>query len=284
MSTLEKVSATAFEELPTVKKILARVHIEEVEHGVIHFYQGVEMLKYKEALEFFKAHKNDYTESVVACMRDRVKVQHQTLMTDVLLLLATQGWERPEMSELAEAAIDRLILTYEVPLVKAGIDPLLIKAEWTDLTEYGKQYLLFVKDGYRSNWWKLFNASDAPKWSNILGLIELLFCIPASNGHLERVFSTLKLIKTDRRNLLGENCLDNLLRIAVDCPPLAQWDAIPAVRLWWKDKQRRQPTHDTRAPPTFKTTSAVTVSEPEPAYTFSLEDWDTFIEDYVNNA
>ena len=39
-----------------------------------------------------------------------------------------------------------------------------------------------------------------------------------------------------------------------------------------------------RAPPTFKTTSAVTVSEPEPAYMFSLEDWDTFIEDYVNNA
>ena len=35
---------------------------------------------------------------------------------------------------------------------------------------------------------------------------------------------------------------------------------------------------------TFKTTSAVTVSAPEPAYTFSLEDWDTFIEDYVNNA
>ena len=98
------------------------------------------------------------------------------------------------------------------------------------------------------------------------------------------MFSTLKLIKTDRRSLLGENCLDNLLRIAVDCPPLAQWDAIPAVRLWWKDKQRRQPTHDTRAPPTFKTSSAVTVSESEPAYTFSLEDWDTFIEDYVNNA
>eukprot|EP00731_Ephydatia_muelleri_P000737 Em0001g737a len=74
------------------------------------------------------------------------------------------------------------------------------------------------------------------------------------------------------------------LVVAVDCPPLAQWDAIPAVRLWWKDKQRRQPTHDTRTPPIFKTTSAVTVSEPVPAYTFSLEDWDTFIEDYVNNA
>ena len=114
-------------------------------------------------------------------------------------------------------------------LVKAGIDPLLIKAEWMDLTEYGKQYLNLVKDGYRTNWWKLFNAADAQKWSNKLGLIELLFYIPASNGHLERVFFfIIKLIKTDRRNTLGKN---HLLQIAVDCHPLAQWDAIPAVRL-----------------------------------------------------
>ena len=45
-------------------------------------------------------------------------------------------------------------------LVKAGIDQLLIKAEWMDLTEYGKQYLNLVKDGYRTNWWKLFNSLD----------------------------------------------------------------------------------------------------------------------------
>ena len=40
-------------------------------------------------------------------------------------------------------------------------------------------------------------------------------------------------------------------------------------------------TQDTRAPPTFNTNSAVTVSEL--ACTLNLEDWDTFLEDYVDN-
>ena len=92
-----------------------------------------------------------------------------------------------------------LLIDLSLRLVKAGIDPLLIKAVCIDLTEYGKQYLNLVKDGYRTNWWKLFNAADPQKWSNVLGLIELLFHIPASNSHLERVlFFIIKLIKTER--------------------------------------------------------------------------------------
>ena len=92
-----------------------------------------------------------------------------------------------------------LLIDLSLRLVKAGIDPLLIKAECIDLTEYGKQYLSLVKDGYRTNWWKLFNAADPQKWSNVLGLIELLFHIPASNSHLERVLLVIiKLIKTER--------------------------------------------------------------------------------------
>ena len=80
-----------------------------------------------------------------------------------------------------------LLIDLSLRLVKAGIDPL-IKAECIDLTEYGKQYLNLVKDGYRTNWWKLFNAADPQKWSNVLGLIKLLFYIPASNSHLELFF------------------------------------------------------------------------------------------------
>ena len=69
-----------------------------------------------------------------------------------------------------------------------------------------------------------------------------------SNGHLEQVFSTLKLIKCDRRSSLGEDQLDNLLRIAIDSPALSDWNPDGAVQLWWKAKQRRT-VQDTRAPP-----------------------------------
>ena len=70
-----------------------------------------------------------------------------------------------------------------------------------------------------------------------------------SNGHVEHVFSQLKVTKTNRRACLGENRLDSLLRIATTAPPLSQWNASRAVELWWSDKTRRN-VEDTRAPPT----------------------------------
>lgn len=73
--------------------------------------------------------------------------------------------------------------------------------------------------------------------SNILSLVELLFCLPMSNGHVERVFSQLKILKTERRNCLGEDQLDALLRMAAHAPPLSKWDASGAVQYWWNDKK-----------------------------------------------
>ena len=61
-----------------------------------------------------------------------------------------------------------------------------------------------------------------------------------ANGRVERAFSVMKVIKTDCRNCLGEDHLDDLMRIAIDGPALSQWNVSHAVTLWWKDKQRRQ--------------------------------------------
>ena len=68
----------------------------------------------------------------------------------------------------------------------------------------------------------------------LLILVECVFCFPMSNGRVECVFSTLKLIKTDHRSNLSENHLDDQLRISVDGPPLNKWDSSGAVGLWWK--------------------------------------------------
>ena len=55
-----------------------------------------------------------------------------------------------------------------------------------------------------------------------------------SNGRLERVFSK------SNRSSLSEDRLDHLVRITVEGPPIAQWDATGAVQLWWKSKQHSQ--------------------------------------------
>ena len=57
-------------------------------------------------------------------------------------------------------------------------------------------------------------------------MIELLFSLPLSNGHLERVFSQLKLIKNDQRINLSEDRLDQL---GTDGPPIDKWDSLNAI-------------------------------------------------------
>jgi len=55
------------------------------------------------------------------------------------------------------------------------------------------------------------NFVDAEQWSNVLGVVELLFCIPLSSGHLERVFPQLKFIKNNCCINLIENRLVGLI-------------------------------------------------------------------------
>ena len=69
--------------------------------------------------------------------------------------------------------------------------------------------------------------------------VELLYCFPVANGTLERVFSQLKQIKNDFWCSSNENTLDELLRIAVEAPPLSKWHAEGALDLWYKEKARR---------------------------------------------
>ena len=133
---IEKIKTSTFEDLPTVKKIIARVQ----NTGDEVTYQGAALSKYTESVAYLKSHKNGYVDSVVSCLKDRVKTQHATLLSDILTLLATQGWEKSENPEMAEAALHRLIPHFQVPLEKAGIDVSLVKEEWDDLTAYAKRY------------------------------------------------------------------------------------------------------------------------------------------------
>lgn len=62
--------------------------------------------------------------------------------------------------------------------------------------------------------------------------VSWLFSLPFTNSHVERLFSTLKIIKTDRRTRLHTATLSE---IQVEGPPLASFSADQAVSLWWED-------------------------------------------------
>jgi len=116
-----------------------------------------------------------------------VKAQEEQLLilTQTVTLLATHGWERTSTPSFGHAALEAVCDWFSVPFEKAGVDVSLVQEEWDDMVECGKQYFNLVQDDYKVVWWKVFNCVDAKRWSNVLGVVELLFCLPLSNGHLE---------------------------------------------------------------------------------------------------
>lgn len=50
--------------------------------------------------------------------------------------------------------------------------------------------------------------------------MELCFSLPFSNGRVEQIFSSLKVVKTNRRTRLAPETLNDLLEIFVEGPPL----------------------------------------------------------------
>ena len=274
---MEKLKSTNLDDFPSVKKVIS--HIQELDDEIT--YQGSEVVNYQQALTYLRSHKDEMVESVLNCLKTRVKVHHPELLTDVLTLLATHGWGRSEDDDFADSALSNLSVRFAIPLQNAGVEISLLGEEWKDMLDYAKLYLNLVQEDYQAIWWKLFNAASSNKWSNILSLIELLFCIPVANGHVERIFSTLKHIKSEKRSSLSEDHLDDLLRISVDGPPLKKWDAGGAINLWWREKQRRQ-VNDKRAAPKRKQKpdTAESLSESESKTELGLLDcWESFITD-----
>ena len=119
------------------------------------------------------------------------------------------------------------------------------------------------------------------EWHNVLVLAELLFSLPASNGKLERIFSIAGTIKVDKRSLLTNESLDNLLLLNSDKIPLASFDPNPSIDHWWSAKNRR-PSQKPRKQYKKRSsgssaTPATDTEETEDSETDVLSDWDDLL-------
>ena len=75
---IERLTATSFDDLPTVKKVSSRIEHSE---GGSTTYQGAELTKHEEGVAYLKSHKDQYMTSIQACLKDRVKAQNTDLLT-----------------------------------------------------------------------------------------------------------------------------------------------------------------------------------------------------------
>jgi len=74
---------------------------------------------------------------------------------------------------------------------------------------------------------------------NITVLILIALTIPVSSAEAERVFSTMKRIKTNLRNCLSTPVMDDLMTISCNGPKPAEFSYEEAVYRWYVSAPRR---------------------------------------------
>jgi hypothetical protein len=74
---------------------------------------------------------------------------------------------------------------------------------------------------------------------NISLLMMVFLALPVSSAEAERVFSTMKRIKTDNRNRLGAQVLDDLMMISCNSPAPNEFNYDEAVFRWYVADTRR---------------------------------------------
>lgn len=188
------------------------------------------------------------------------------------------------MSEVS-AAVELIATTFREPLEAVGVNLLVLQDQITEIVEYARNYLSIESEEYHKVWYKLHVCPDASRWHNVLLLCELCFSLPFSNGRVERIFSSLKLIKTDRRTRLHHATLSDLLEIQVEGPSLGNFSPKAAVEAWWKDcKTTRRPNQGPRKQYTPRNTTASSSSAPDSDQEseepfFALSGWDAWFSD-----
>ena len=287
---LNKLSSKSLQQWPTYSSTLKSITQEDGKQ----LYQQQLLKNFAEAEHHFSSHCEEYCTSVTSCLRSRLEWTDLEFVRDVILFLATQGWQKladeDSQSEPSETipsyipAIGRLCSKFKIPLEAAGVVVAQIVDEFHDMLLYATQFISLSSTNYQAVWWKLFHSPNASDWTNALKLARLLFSLPVSNGKLERVFSTMKNIKQSKRSSMSNELLDDLLIINVEKVNIADFKADDSIELWWKAKTRR-PNQQQRKDYKKKQREIQDNSDTDSdlSDTNILEDWDNWMDDYCDS-
>ena len=139
-------------------------------------------------------------------------------------------------------------------LEKNNCDIAEISVEW-DMLKNRLSHLVHPNCNYLDVWSSVFTSQEFRKdCANALHIIELLLITPFSNAKLERMFSTMKRVKTDWRNRLGRERLEASLRISQESLAVEEYCPDIAIDLWFNAKVRRLNCSTHRYPKKRKTT------------------------------
>ena len=137
--------------------------------------------------------------------------------------------------------INELLEHFQVVLTENGCDIYKAQSEWDILKNIIHPMLVNnPKASYLDTWKYIFcNEGVKKECGNILHIFEILLITPFTNAKVERVFSRMARVKTNWRNRLCRDRLDNLLRIGEDGPSVDEYSPDVAINSWYNAKVRR---------------------------------------------
>jgi len=213
----DKLCSKSLEQWPVYNSTLQKLTEED---GQTNVYQLQKLKNLREVKSMFENNYKVYCTKITNCIKQRLEWSDLQLFRDVIEILATQGWQKivDELEHQDESgttepwlSVKRLSTRFKLPLESAGTDVDAVLSEFKDMVEYAIQFFSLSTMDYQAVWWRLFHCPCSSEWKNCLSLVELLFSLPSSNGKLERTFSQLKIIKTEKRSLLNNQQLDDCL-------------------------------------------------------------------------
>ena len=278
-SSLKKLTSQNPVEWPVIKLVLSKLKDEnggkEYQGSELHRFTGnTTKMCADQALADLKSLDDQ--------MRARLEWSDLELMRSILLFIDTQSWQESEgssdddrLSEIKSALVS-ITEVFRAPLEAKSADLTSILDEIEDIVDYTRTYLRIGCDNYSKVWYQLYSSPDSTKWPNILLVCELLLSLPFSTAKVERLFSTLKIIKNERRTNLSCSTLNDLLEVNTEGPTICNFSADAAIDLWWSDcsSGRRVNQKPRKEYKRRKQSSSATQDDSESENELDLDIWD----------
>ncbi|XP_061174866.1 zinc finger protein 862-like [Saccostrea echinata] len=166
-------------------------------------------------------------DKTIAFLDERFSVFKESPVKDMNLVFNFKTWplDRETLCVYGMKSLDT-ILNYFNPIFEQERDN--IHTEYQNLKAYMAPYKTMpIYDAYLS-----LVQTGVPSLRNIVKVVELMLCLSCSTAKCERVFSSLKLLKTRLRSSLTQDNLNSQLQIMVEGPSLAEFKPDLAIEKW----------------------------------------------------
>ena len=84
------------------------------------------------------------------------------------------------------------------------------------------------------------NSTLGSAFPNLVTLASIVSILPVTTATVERSFSNMKLVKTRLRNQIGDDTLDQAMRVCIEGPERLSNESLETIIDHWKEQKTRR--------------------------------------------